>query len=156
MRKNGSGSGSPGTGDDLLRGTTLRIYRFMYKEGRPMGLHEIQRALGLSSASIPQYHINKLISAGLVKEQEDGGGYFVDRLVFENMNQDQEIVDPVPDNVHDFFLYNARYSVHAAQAGSSDPPFSLRRLDQSGGNFHLRVASIQNPQEEEFNLILLH
>ncbi|HXQ92306.1 MAG TPA: winged helix-turn-helix domain-containing protein [Nitrososphaerales archaeon] len=84
MSKNGSG-GSPGTDDDVLRGTTLRIYRFMYKEGRPMGLHEIQRALGLSSASIPQYHINKLISAGLVKEQESGGRYYVDRLVFENM-----------------------------------------------------------------------
>jgi hypothetical protein len=50
-----------------------------------MGLHEIQRALGLSSASIPQYHINKLIAAGLVKEQDRGGGYYVDRLVFENM-----------------------------------------------------------------------
>jgi hypothetical protein len=85
MSKNGSGSGSPGADDDVLRGTTLRIYRFMYKEGRPMGLHEIQRALGLSSASIPQYHINKLISAGLVKEQESGGRYLVDRLVFENM-----------------------------------------------------------------------
>jgi|SRR5579862_296235 len=85
MRKNGSGSGSPGADDDVLRGTTLRIYRFMYKEGRPLGLHEIQRALGLSSASIPQYHINKLIAAGLVKEVEGGGGYFVDRLVFENM-----------------------------------------------------------------------
>src|ERR1700694_3789863 len=85
MRKNGSGSGSPSGGEDVLRGTTLRIYRFMYREGRPMGLHEIQRALGLSSASIPQYHINKLIKAGLVKEEEGGGGYFVDRLVFENM-----------------------------------------------------------------------
>jgi predicted DNA-binding transcriptional regulator len=85
MRKTGSGSGSRGEDDDVLRGTTLRIYRFMYKEGRPLGLHEIQRALGLSSASIPQYHINKLIKAGLVKEQEGGGGYYVDRLVFENM-----------------------------------------------------------------------
>jgi len=74
----------PAGDEDVLKGTTLRIYRFMYKEGRPMGLHEIQRALGLSSASIPQYHINKLVNAGLVKEQ-DGGGYYVDRLVFENM-----------------------------------------------------------------------
>src|SRR5579871_6905884 len=86
MRKNGTSSGSPGDGDDnVLRGTTLRIYRFMYREGRPLGLHEIQRALGLSSASIPQYHINKLIKAGLVKEEANGGGYYVDRLVFENM-----------------------------------------------------------------------
>ncbi len=57
----------------------------MYREGLPMGLHEIQRALALSSASIPQYHINKLLKAGLVKEEEGGGGYYVDRLVFENM-----------------------------------------------------------------------
>jgi hypothetical protein len=85
MRNNGSGSGSPSESDDVLRGTTLRIYRFMYREGRPLGLHEIQRALGLSSASIPQYHINKLIKAGLVKEDEGGSGYYVDRLVFENM-----------------------------------------------------------------------
>ena len=83
MRKTGSGGES--SGDDVLRGTTLRIYRFMYREGRPLGLHEIQRALGLSSASIPQYHINKLIKAGLVKEEDGGGGYYVDRLVFENM-----------------------------------------------------------------------
>jgi hypothetical protein len=85
MSKDGSESGSPGSGDDVLRGTTLRIYRYMYKEGRPLGLHEIQRALSLSSASIPQYHINKLIAAGLVKVQEGGRGYYVDRLVFENM-----------------------------------------------------------------------
>ena len=57
----------------------------MYKEGRPLGLHEIQRALGLSSASIPQSHINKLITAGLVKVHESGKGYYVIRLVFENM-----------------------------------------------------------------------
>ncbi len=83
MKKNGPERDSP-KDEDVLKGTTLRIYRFMYKEGRPMGLHEIQRGLKLSSASIPQYHINKLIVAGLVKEQE-GGGYYVDRLVFENM-----------------------------------------------------------------------
>jgi predicted DNA-binding transcriptional regulator len=85
MSNDGSGSGTPGSGEDVLRGTTLKIYRFMYKEGRPLGLHEIQRALGLSSASIPQYHINKLIAAGLVKVHEGGRGYYVDRLIFENM-----------------------------------------------------------------------
>jgi predicted DNA-binding transcriptional regulator len=84
MGKNGPGRKSSSADDDVLKGTTLRIYRFMYKEGRPLGLHEIQRALNLSSPSIPQYHINKLMAAGLVKEQE-GAGYYVDRLVFENM-----------------------------------------------------------------------
>jgi hypothetical protein len=104
MRKNGSGSGSPGESEDVLRGTTLRIYRFMYREGRPLGLHEIQRALGLSSASIPQYHINKLIRAGLVKEEENGGGYYVDRLVFENMIRIRRSLIPFQTTYTIFFF----------------------------------------------------
>jgi DNA-binding transcriptional ArsR family regulator len=55
----------------------------MYKEGKPLGVHEIQRALDLSSPSISHYHLRKLLQAGLVKEQE--GGYVVDRVVFDNM-----------------------------------------------------------------------
>jgi hypothetical protein len=85
MSRSGSDGKSPDSDDDVLRGTTLRIYRYMYKQGKPVGLREIQRALGLSSASIPQYHINKLIAAGLVQHQANADGYSVDRLVFENM-----------------------------------------------------------------------
>ena len=85
MSRSGSDGKSPDSDDDVLRGTTLRIYRYMYKQGKPVGLREIQRALGLSSASIPQYHINKLIAAGLVQHQANVYGYSVDRLVFENM-----------------------------------------------------------------------
>ncbi len=68
---------------DVLKGTTLRIYRFMFKAGRPLGVHEIQRGLGLSSPSVAHYHIRKLVSAGLVKEVEEG--YAVDKVVFENI-----------------------------------------------------------------------
>jgi hypothetical protein len=105
MGKNSSGGAKkpPGVDEDVLRGTTLRIYRLMYKEGRPMGLHEIQRALDLSSASIPQYHINKLIAAGLVKEQ-DGGGYYVDRLVFENMIRIKRSLIPFQTTYTIFFI----------------------------------------------------
>jgi hypothetical protein len=80
--------------NDILKGTTLKIYRFMYKEGRPLGPHEVQRALGLSSVSIPQYHINKLVVAGLVKREESSGRYYVDRLVFENMIRIRRAVIP--------------------------------------------------------------
>ncbi|MCL4518940.1 MAG: winged helix-turn-helix domain-containing protein [Thaumarchaeota archaeon] len=63
--------------------TTRRIYRHLYKMGRPLGVHELQRDLGLSSPSIASYHIKKLIEQGLVREQD--GGFVVDRVLFENM-----------------------------------------------------------------------
>ncbi len=48
-----------------------------------MGPNEVQKGLGLSSASVAQYHIKKLVQAGLVREES--GGYIVDRIIFENM-----------------------------------------------------------------------
>jgi DNA-binding transcriptional ArsR family regulator len=64
-------------------GTTLKVYRYLYKTGRPQSMHDVQRGLNLSSASVAQYHIRKLLQAGLVKEEE--GGYVVDRIFYENM-----------------------------------------------------------------------
>jgi hypothetical protein len=46
-------------------------------------MHDVQRGLNLSSVSVAQYHIKKLLEAGLAKEEP--GGYSVDRVVFENM-----------------------------------------------------------------------
>lgn len=66
-----------------LGGTTLKVYRFLYKEGKAVGIRDIQRGLALSSPSVAQYHVKKLLESGLVKEQDQG--YAVDRTVFENM-----------------------------------------------------------------------
>ena len=41
----------------MLRGTTLSVYRFVFREGRPVGPHDVQRGLGLSSASVASYHL---------------------------------------------------------------------------------------------------
>lgn len=76
----GSGGSEP---DPRLSGTTLRIYRLLYREGRPMGVNEIQRVAGLSSPSVAYYHMRKLVSFGLIHETE--GGYVVDKILFENM-----------------------------------------------------------------------
>jgi DNA-binding transcriptional ArsR family regulator len=65
-----------------LTGTTLKVYRYLYKAGRPQTMHDVQRGLNLSSISVAQYHVKKLLEAGLVKQEEDG--YVVDRIVFEN------------------------------------------------------------------------
>jgi len=64
---------------DRLSGTTLRIYRLMYKSGHPMGVNEIQRLAGLSSPSVAFYHLTKLKDLGLVKETSNG--YLVDKVL---------------------------------------------------------------------------
>ena len=88
--------------DYILKGTTLRVYRCLYRNGSPMGVHEVQRALGLSSPSVAEYHIKKLTRAGLVHERE--GGYVVDRVVFENLIRIRRTVIPFQTAYVAFFL----------------------------------------------------
>lgn len=57
-----------------LRGNTLRVYLYALKQGS-VGVREVQRSLGLSNASLAQYHINKLAEMGLLREE--GGEYRV-------------------------------------------------------------------------------
>jgi DNA-binding transcriptional ArsR family regulator len=80
----------------VLAGTSLRVYRYLYKTGKPLNIHEIQRGLGLSSPSVSQYHLRKLIDAGLVRQLSDveGGRFVVDRVVFENMIRIRRSVIP--------------------------------------------------------------
>jgi DNA-binding transcriptional ArsR family regulator len=67
---------------EVLRGTTLEVYRFLVKSSKPVGVREVQRALKLSSPSVATYHISKLEDAGLLKRQE--GGFTVDKYLLEN------------------------------------------------------------------------
>jgi DNA-binding transcriptional ArsR family regulator len=67
---------------DVLKGTTLEVYRFLLKSNKPVGIRELQRALNLSSPSVATYHLSKLEEAGLLKRQD--GGYTVDRFLLEN------------------------------------------------------------------------
>jgi DNA-binding transcriptional ArsR family regulator len=57
-----------------------------------MNIHDVQRGLSLSSPSVAQYHLRKLIQAGLIKEEDEG--YLVDRVVFENMIRIRRTVIP--------------------------------------------------------------
>ena len=67
---------------DVLRGTTLEVYRFLLKSSKPVGVRELQRALDLSSSSVATYHLSKLEDAGLLKRQD--GGFSVDKFLLEN------------------------------------------------------------------------
>jgi DNA-binding transcriptional ArsR family regulator len=77
---------------DALKGTTLKVYRYLFKLGKPAGVRDIQRALGLSSSSVAEYHVKKLLQSGLIKESEEG--YTVDRNVWQNMVRMRRTVIP--------------------------------------------------------------
>jgi Helix-turn-helix domain len=90
-------------GSPVLSGTTLRVYRYLFRRGgSPSGFHEIQRGCGLSSPSVAQYHIKKLLEAGLIKEQDSG--YVVDRVLFENMIRIRKSIVPMQITFIVFFI----------------------------------------------------
>jgi hypothetical protein len=60
-----------------IRGNTLKVYLYLLKHG-PCELREIQRGLGLSSASLASYHLGKLSEAGFAG-QDEHGKYFAIR-----------------------------------------------------------------------------
>jgi DNA-binding transcriptional ArsR family regulator len=67
---------------EVLKGTTLEVYRFLLKSNKPVGTRELQRALDLSSPSVATYHLAKLEDAGILKRE--GGGFTVSKYVLEN------------------------------------------------------------------------
>lgn len=85
-----------------LRGTTLAVYRFMFRNRSPVGAHDIQRSLNLGSPSVAQYHLEKLLEGGLI--HEEGGKYAVNAAVFENMVRIKRIAIPYNISYAIFFL----------------------------------------------------
>jgi len=59
-----------------LRGKTLKVYLFMVKQGKPVGVREVQRELGLSSPSVAFHHLEKLIRLKVV-EQDRMNNYVI-------------------------------------------------------------------------------
>ena len=57
-----------------LEGTSLKIYVLLLESGRPLGVREVARVLGMSP-STAHYHLSRLAKAGLVKET--GSGFIV-------------------------------------------------------------------------------
>jgi len=58
-----------------LRGKAWRVYWLLLKEGKPMGVREVQRALHFSSPSIAFHHLEQLSALGLVQKEEISGHY---------------------------------------------------------------------------------
>lgn len=58
-----------------LRGKAWKVYWFLLKNGNPVSVREVQRALHFSSPSIANHHLEQLSELGLVRKQEVGGRY---------------------------------------------------------------------------------
>jgi hypothetical protein len=54
-----------------LRGNTLRVYWYMLSKSEPVGVREVQRALGMSNPSVAAYHLGKLVSLNLTAKLSD-------------------------------------------------------------------------------------
>lgn len=79
--------------DTRLSGTSYKVYRYMLKQRGPVGIREVQKGVTLSSPSVAQYHLRKLVLLGLVKEEQ--GGYVVDKVTLENVVRIRRISIPV-------------------------------------------------------------
>lgn len=55
-----------------ISGTTWDVYLHIVTSEKPQGVREIWRALNLSSPSLAQYHINKLLELNLIESSPDG------------------------------------------------------------------------------------
>lgn len=62
----------PNTESKVLEGTTLSVYVYVAKEGKPVGPRDVMRSLHLNSPSVAYRHLQKLEDAGLITKNEYG------------------------------------------------------------------------------------
>jgi DNA-binding transcriptional ArsR family regulator len=60
------------TSDEVLEGTTLSVYLYVAKEGKPVGPRDVMRGVHLNSPSVAYRHLQKLENAGLLTKNEYG------------------------------------------------------------------------------------
>ena len=63
-----------------LRGKTLKVYLYVLKQGKPVGVREVQRELGFSSPSVAYHHMEKLTRLAII-EQDNMGNYVLTKKV---------------------------------------------------------------------------
>jgi predicted DNA-binding transcriptional regulator len=65
--------------ESQLKGNTLRVYIYVVTH-KQCGVREIQRALHLSSSSLAQYHLSKLVDLGLLRSSDTGEYFLTDEV----------------------------------------------------------------------------
>jgi hypothetical protein len=64
----------------MLSGRTLQVYLYLQKKKGASGIREVQRDLGLSSPSVAEYQVEKLVEMGIAR-RDSYGRVFVTRKV---------------------------------------------------------------------------
>lgn len=52
-----------------LEGTTLRVFLYVLKQKSAIGIRETQKKLGFKTASLAQYHLQKLYTMGILEKE---------------------------------------------------------------------------------------
>ena len=60
------------SGKGYLSGTTWEVYLYVLTSRESVGVRDVWRSLKLSSPSLAQYHINKLLSLKVINQTQDG------------------------------------------------------------------------------------
>jgi hypothetical protein len=58
--------------EQKLQGRTLKVYLYLQRKSEPSGIREVQRDLGLSSPSVADYQVEKLVEMGLASRDAYG------------------------------------------------------------------------------------
>lgn len=58
--------------NEELEGTTLKVYLYVIKEGKPVGPRDVMRGANLSSPSVAYRHLQKLETLGLLRKDMYG------------------------------------------------------------------------------------
>lgn len=105
--------------EKVLKGLTLKVYKFVLKKGSPTGIREVQRGLKLSSPTLASYHLKKLEDAGLLKQSREG--YVVDRVFLRNLVRFRRMLIPK------YFFYSVFFSLALALEVTVFKPTVLSR-----------------------------
>ncbi|MEW6604094.1 MAG: hypothetical protein AB1351_05330 [Thermoproteota archaeon] len=68
-----------------LSGRTLQVYLYLQKKKDPSGIREVQRDLGLSSPSVAEYQIEKLVEMGLASRDSYARVYVTKKVKVKAM-----------------------------------------------------------------------
>lgn len=90
-----------------LRGNTLRVYTYLFKVQRS-GIREAQRSLGFKSASLAQYHLDKLVDLGLATKDESGNYLLAREVKIEALEQFLKIGSYI---IPRFILYSVMLTI---------------------------------------------
>jgi hypothetical protein len=93
--------------DADLKGNTLRVYTYLFKVQRS-GIREAQRSLGFKSASLAQYHLDKLVALGLASKDESGDYILAREVKIEALEQFLKVGSYI---IPRFILYSVMLSI---------------------------------------------